>query len=263
MKKSLATICISLCLFQCLPSYGEDARQNAKVYNLVNGLPNIYLLPMSEQIGVTWSYGNVWDKSVIEKFYSLIAAKNDHCTVLDVGAQTGSFTLLAKFLPHSEWHAFEPIQEAAETLSGNLSINDIYNVTVVQKAASNVPGVATLKLPPLNDLGLATLGSNVLRFTPVQEREVACIDLDGYVDALAIQKVDFIKIDTEGWELNVLKGGEKMLRRDRPVILMEFNVTNMQQCNVTPREIETYLDSLGYDWKSISSDDILCMPRTE
>lgn len=230
-------------------------------YNLVEGHPNIYLDPLSEKIGCTWMNGVVWDKPLIQKFYSLLAQQSDPFVVLDLGAQTGSFSLLAKYFPRSHWYAFEPIQEAAFTLEKNLMLNSIHNVSVYQTAVSDTVGKAILKMPNLDAWGLATLGKNVLRFNPLSEREVDCTTLDQFVNENQVNKVHFMKIDTEGWELYILRGAKDLILRDRPVILMEFNATNMRQCNVTQIEIENFLRSMNYEWELISTEDILCTPR--
>ena len=65
-------------------------------YNLVDGLPDIYISSNSEKIGHTWSNGNVYEKHLIRTFYNLLPA-NDFCVVIDLGAQTGCFSLLAKY----------------------------------------------------------------------------------------------------------------------------------------------------------------------
>lgn len=245
-------------------SYGDAldrVHQNEGLpYNLVEGLPDIYLDPFSELIGHTWVAGVVWDKPLIQKFYSVLAAHNEFFVVLDLGAQTGSFSLLAKYFPNSHWYSFEPIQEAADTLKANLRLNNIQNVSVYQMAASDSSGSAILKLPLQDAWGLATLGSNVLRFTPVTERKVECIDLDSFVAANHIEKVHFMKLDTEGWELYILRGAANLIRRDHPVILMEYNQPNIAQCNVLPGDIQRFLREMGYEWKLVSTEDILCTP---
>jgi len=244
------------------PGLTETDHYEKLVYNLVEGLPNIYLTPFSEKIGHTWDQGVVWDKPLIKKFYSRLAMHDPFFVVIDLGAQTGSFSLLAKYFPHSRWYAFEPIKEAADTLKTNLFLNHIQNVSVYQMAASDYSGQAILKLPPnLNGWGLATIGSNVLRFTPDGERSIDCIDLDSFIVSNSIEKVDFMKLDTEGWELYILKGAKNLIMRDQPVILMEYNETNMKQCNVRKEEINDFLQTMGYEWELISSEDILCIPK--
>lgn len=239
---------------------GEDNQKEPLKYNLIEGLPDIYLTPFSEKIGPTWVNGVVWDKPLIQKFYSLLATSNQDFVVIDLGAQTGSFSLLSKYFPSSKWYAFEPLQEAADALKENLHINNIQNVNVYQMAASNSSGLATLKMPPMNEWGLCTIGPNILRFSPVEERTVECIDLDSFINANQIDKVHFMKLDTEGWELNILKGAKNMIIRDHPVILMEYNEINMRQCNISKEEIDEFLRSMGYEWTLVTSEDILCLP---
>lgn len=241
-------------------SSNQDIIESPLNYNLVEGLPDIYLAPASERIGHTWENGMVWDKHLIHKFYALLEEHNDFFVTIDLGAQTGSFSLLAKYFPNSEWHSFEPLQEAADTLKSNLILNDIKNVSVYQMAASNAACQLTLKMPVMSQWGLSTIGSNVLRFTPVMERTIECIDLDSFIESNKIDKVHFMKLDTEGWELNILKGAKNLILRDHPIILMEYNETNMKQCDVIKEEIDEFLQTMGYKWKLISTEDILCIP---
>ncbi len=261
-KLSKFFIFSSACMSMLVPLQGDIDKANSSPlqYNLVAGLPDIYLDPFSERIGHTWASGHVWDKPLIQKFYALLAAHADAFVVMDLGAQTGSFSLLAKYFPYSDWYAFEPIVEAADTLKANLRLNDIKNVTVYQMAASDSAGWTTLKMPMQNAWGLATVGSNVLRFDPVAERDIECIDLDSFVAANNIDKVHFMKLDTEGWEFHILCGAKNLIIRDRPVILMEYNETNMQQCHTKKAEIDAFLRDMGYEWALISSEDILCLP---
>lgn len=230
-------------------------------YNLVFGESNIEITPLSEKIGHTWTNGTVWDKPLIQKFYSLLKQAESDIVVFDIGAQTGCFSLLAKYFPHSTWYAFEPIQEAVTALQDNLKLNNINNVSVSQTAVSDFSGTIALKMPAMNAWGLATIGANPLRFDTVSEREVPCTHLDSFVRDNNIKKVDFIKIDTEGAELYILRGAKEIILRDHPIILMEYNTTNMQQCNVTKEDIHHFLIEMGYTWEQVSSDDILCVPQ--
>lgn len=232
-----------------------------KKYNLVSGLPDIYISARTEQIGLTWVNGNVYDKPLIELVYSILKNREDFFVFLDVGAQTGSFTLLAKYFPNSEWHAFEPIKEAIDELNVNLLLNDIRNVSTYQVCVSDQPGWRSLRLPTDTHWGLATLGERPLRFGHYEERRVECIALDSFVAANNIKRVDFIKIDTEGWELFVLNGGQEIISKNKPVMLMEFNRENMKQCNVDEDEIYQFLNQIGYELHLAGVEDILCIPK--
>jgi len=229
-------------------------------YNLVDGLPDIYIHPNSEKIGHTWSNGTVWEKHLIQKFYSLLPS-NDFFVAIDLGAQTGCFSLLAKYFPNSRWYSFEPLQEAAATLKENLVLNNINNVIIHQMAVSDFSGKAKLKMPAMNEWGLATIGEKPLRFDTVMEREVECIDLDSFIAAQHIGKVHFMKLDTEGSELSILRGARKMIMRDHPIMIMEYNETNMKQCGILKKDVDKFLLEMGYTWKLVSSEDILCIPQ--
>ena len=244
--------------------YGNGQRSVEKHrYNLVEGLSDIYITAGSQKIGQTWfKDGNVWEKQLIRMFYSLLPT-DDFFVALDVGAQTGCFSLLAKYFPNSTWYAFEPIREVASALQDNLELNGIHNVFVHPMAAADFSGKTTIKLPAMHEWGLATIGSNVQRFNTVEEREIECLDLDSFVSALQIKKVHFMKIDTEGAELLILRGAKQMIMRDHPIILMECNEINMKQCGVHKADIDIFLAEMGYKWELISSEDILCVPITQ
>jgi FkbM family methyltransferase len=263
MPKLLKTFVYSvLSMFSIYIShvYGGLSKDSATLkYNLVKGLPDIYLDAQSEKIGHTWTNGYVWEKHLIQKFYSLLP-KDDFFVVFDLGAQTGCFSLLAKYFPNSTWYSFEPIEEAATTLKKNLMLNDVHNVFVYQTAVADISGKITLKMPAMHEWGLATIGPNVLRFTPVSQREVDCIDLDSFIAVHNIKKIHFMKLDTEGSELYILRGARKMIMRDLPIILMEYNETNMKQCGVCKEDIHVFLAEMGYEWQLVSNEDILCIP---
>jgi hypothetical protein len=115
-------------------------------------------------------------------------------------------------------------------------------------------------MPDRPNWGLSTIGSNPLRFKPHTKREVECIDLDTFVERHHIEKVHFMKLDTEGSELAILRGAQKMIARDHPIMIMEYNETNMKQCNARKKDLDDFLGQMGYTWKLISSEDILCIP---
>jgi FkbM family methyltransferase len=257
LKKVYIIISLSLVSLFSLSAHKDITKLS---YNLVHGLPPIYIDAHSEKIGHTWSNGTVWEQHLIQKFYALLP-KNEFFVVLDLGAQTGCFTLLAKYFPNSAWYAFEPITEAATTLQNNLTLNDIHNVSVHQMAVTDFSGTITLKMPSMHAWGLSTIGSNPMRFTPVMEREIQCINLDSFIDAQKINKVHFMKLDTEGSELSILRGAQKMIMRDRPIMLIEYNDINMQQCSISKQELHAFLKELGYTWQLVSTEDILCIPN--
>lgn len=83
---------------------------------------------------------------------------------------------------------------------------------------------------------------------------VAADSLDNYLETIGIVRLDFMKIDVEGFEINVLKGCSKTLSQYRPIVLCEFNsYTFIRFQNVTPRDV---LDYFYYVF-----DSIYCIDR--
>jgi FkbM family methyltransferase len=231
-----------------------------KAYNLVADQPDVRIAAAAEEIGCTWVDGTVWDKPLIETFCKTLQGLRPDAVVMDIGAQTGAFSLLAKFFPQSTWYAFEPLQEVIKVLHQNLQLNRIANVQVIPAAVGEMSGSAILQIAPREYLGLCTTGTHVTRFTPVGSQEVPMVSLDDFVEARGIKQVDLIKIDTEGAEYHILRGATRLLRRCRPILVLEYFDVNMQQCGVDRGEFDALLRSLGYSWHKVGIDDILCVP---
>ena len=70
-------------------------------------------------------------------------------------------------------------------------------------------------------------------------------------------KVDYIKIDTEGWEYNILQGAVNTLKNHKPVLQLEWNRDNMNQCNVDETKLYSFLQSYGYNVISIAGEEVL------
>ena len=141
--------------------------------------------------------------------------------VLDIGAHHGFYTLLAsrKVGPHGLVVAFEPSPREIQRLKWNLIINRCSNVRVESVAISGREGVSDFFVC----LGRET-GFNSLRPPDVQEPTrritVRTTTLDGYLYQRRIQTVDFVKIDAEGGELEILKGGTATLNSNSPPVIM-------------------------------------------
>ena len=74
--------------------------------------------------------------------------------------------------------------------------------------------------------------------------------------------VDFIKIDTEGWEYFILQGGEKTIQKYKPFIQIEWNEVNMKQSNVDMHEFHRYIvDNMGYTKKMLISEELFLAPK--
>ena len=150
---------------------------------------------------------------------------------LDVGANIGAYSvaLSKRCSPGGAVHAFEPVNHIRHKLNLNLAVNGARNVTVNNFGLAEKD--AELEMHQVKE-GVFRAGTSSFVKNPTIHAmgddkfviEVAQVrTMDGYVASAGLEKIDFIKIDVEGFELNVLLGGAESIRRMRPSIIMEFD----------------------------------------
>jgi FkbM family methyltransferase len=201
----------------------------------------------------------MWEEESIKYFFYDVP-KDKPLNIIDVGAQSGLYSLFAKHLPMSNFYSFEPFKQTFDLLNDNILLNNITNVKTYNIGLSNKKERVILNTS-ISHNGLHTIGNNPKRFNDVCKVE---IDVDT-IDNLFYEKnipVNLIKIDTEGWEYFILKGGEKTIQEYKPYIQIEWNETNMQQCDVDKNEFINYLDELNYIKIKQISEEVFLAPKT-
>lgn len=170
-------------------------------------------------------YGN--DELILEAESNLIReiAKNQNhqLVVFDVGANIGNYS--KKWLQiNPQLHAFEPNSEAFKQLKANLK----EKATVNHLAFSNKTGVQDLYTVK----GAHQLSSLIKRkhhrHKWEKAEQVNCHTIDEYCASNKIKKIDFLKIDVEGFEMEVLKGAKQMLAKTTR-IQFEFGGAHIEQ----------------------------------
>ncbi|HHQ14902.1 MAG TPA: FkbM family methyltransferase, partial [Chromatiales bacterium] len=140
--------------------------------------------------------------------------------VIDIGANYGTYALsLARTVgPRGRIWAFEPASSTAALLAESIAINDFEHVVLEQSALSAQSGTAKLALH-----GNAELNALTRSESPAGRTEsVQVITLDKYIAARDVAAVDFIKIDAEGQELNILHGGHHFFGTQSPLVQFEI-----------------------------------------
>jgi FkbM family methyltransferase len=173
---------------------------------------------------VYWRGADCFDPLVARLLVDLAPGST---TFLDVGANVGLIALLvATASPTTMVYAFEPVPHTFARLQRNVILNaSPTNLLPSQLALSHSTGVAQIHVPS----AFAEDASLLSQYRPgAQAITVQTAALDSIVDQLHIDRVDLLKIDTEGTDHWVLQGALATLVRDRPFVICEVlsNVTS-------------------------------------
>lgn len=175
-----------------------------------------------------------YERAVQDTFAAVVRPGD---VVWDVGAHIGFFSLLASRLvgPNGRVHAFEPIAGNRRRLLTSLELNSATNVTVHDCALSDTPGERILFAR-----GASATWTLVERGgsegTPIR-----CKTLDEF--ATSGPPPTLIKIDAEGAEVDVLRGGLELIAKQYPKLVVEFH--DEQLLAVARRLLP------GYDFRSL------------
>lgn len=171
---------------------------------------------------------------------------------LDVGANQGEFTLFAaKRVPRGRVVAYEPVASVAARLRGNVRANGFGHVSIREVAVGAAAGTAALYHPTqkfddgTGHDGLASLYPSA-RCSSQGGAEVPMVTLDAEIDRLALQRVDVLKIDIEGAELEALRGARVLLREHKPAVIIELNASTARAAGYRLDDLVAELAAHGY-----------------
>jgi len=171
--------------------------------------------------------------------------------VIDAGANVGAYSVpLATARPNVEVHAFEPHPQVAARLERNLRLNRLGNVKRHQVGLSDKSGKVMFNAvaESHDNLGLSSIGAP----PPGVEASSVEIDIDT-LDGLFPGKdkpISVVKIDVQGHELNVLRGGRALIERDHPVIIFEHEdvlFPTQAEAQAAKVELAEFFGGLGYE----------------
>jgi FkbM family methyltransferase len=169
---------------------------------------------------------------------------------IDIGANTGYYSILATAVNKTiSVHAFEPAQGPSHYLRKNIDINQFgtniksYDVALSDKESEvafyEVQNAKYRYLPyNLGGVGSLKNESNSKRTSTL----VKTLLLDSFVEREGIQKIDLIKIDTEGTENLILNGGHQAISMLKPIIICETLFNRIE------KELEIIMRSHGYEF---------------
>lgn len=170
---------------------------------------------------------------------------------LDIGANHGEFTVAAGLAsPRGRVIAVEPVTRNQHRLQNNIRLNEFRHVMVIPVALSDKTAELDIydQSEPYADgtvnEGLTTLFAHSGRAHAVEK--VSVCRLDDVYPQWGLERLDLVKLDIEGAELAALRGGEKMLARFRPILIVEIGRESCRAAGHEPEVLAQWLIDHGY-----------------
>ena len=178
-------------------------------------------------------------------------------TVYDVGGYEGVFSLFfaRQVGPAGRLVTFEPNPVNHAKIVANLALNGFRNVEIRRIAVGAAPGSATLVFPA-DETARGSLLTDI-QDQIKQEKHVAAVEVD--VDSIdhqiagGLPEPDFVKIDVEGLELEVLQGMSAVIARRHPALYIEIHGADMQRKLENATAVIEYLWLAGYAVRHVES----------
>lgn len=168
---------------------------------------------------------------------------------LDIGAHIGYYSLIAsKIIKTGKIHAFEPFIDSHELLLENLALNKCKNVTAYLNAVTDKSGMEKLYLDEGNK------GNNSLY--PQKDCDCITVETIRVDDIFRGNKIDFVKIDTQGLEMEVLNGMRHVIKSNKLKMIIEYYPYGLRRMGHKEIDFFKMLNDLGFDVYKIRVDSL-------
>jgi len=185
-------------------------------------------------------------------FKTLISHISEKSTIVDIGANVGTISVATSLLyPDVDIHAFEPNPYALKRLRYNQSLNNISNLIIHEKALGSKPEFLAFHHydDHSGDIGLSSFITPTQSMHNADIKPVEIITLDSCLNEF-IKPVSIIKIDVQGFELEVLEGSEQLITKYRPVIILEHednNLASEEDARLSKQSLKAYFNTHEYE----------------
>ena len=165
--------------------------------------------------------------------------------ILDIGANIGYHSLLFSEAcgPEGKVYSFEPVKKNYAQLIKNIALNKIKNINPLNFALGNSDINLVIDI---EESGPNPGSISLLNVSKTGE-EISCRDADKALLAMNIKKIDFIKIDVEGYEWFVLESLKNIIKETRPIIIFEWDSNYQANSNINASDFHAYFSSLNYE----------------
>jgi FkbM family methyltransferase len=208
-------------------------------------------------------YGNLFYNRRQQELYAeeilYVNIDLDGKIVIEAGSHLGAYTMFfAKAVGKGNVMAFEPNPFLFTLLTRNINKNSFTNVLAINAGLSNVSGQMRLISPRHNmSKGTFKLDKQELMKkaeAPFIEKNVPVTTIDQALNDHSIQRVDFVKIDTEGYEPFIIMGMSSTLQKHKPLIYFEIHGLNKDQKQADLKQIYDFLWVFNYRIEKLAKD---------
>jgi FkbM family methyltransferase len=153
------------------------------------------------------------------------------------------------------YHLFEANPKVYEVLEKSIELHRDQKITINKCCVSNKNGNSKIRVVS-KQLGMSYIDSE-------GDYEIENIVLDEYIKAHKIQKINFMKMDIEGWEPYAIQGSEESFRAGKiDALYIEISSKNLKRSQMCPQDFIKYLRSLELEIFYCKPMDILLSPET-
>ena len=195
----------------------------------------------------------------LRNIFAIVDTLPDDAVIVDGGANIGFFTIPVAHRTQGRVTrivSFEPQRQLFQALSGSLALNGYSHVYLHNCGLGSIPGIA--QLPPIDysvaqDFGTVQLDSQ----TTVEEdgwMNDRVVDVTS-IDAMDLPRLDFFKLDVEGYEVPALTGALKTIHQHRPWIWVEYFITGVEPIKQSLSTLDDYAFFI------VDYQNMLCAPR--
>jgi len=208
-------------------------------YNTKNGKSQIKMHPNNDLVVSSINQNKGWEKTSLELWTAQCQKNPDNHIILDIGAYSGIYALLAAANSNSLVYAVEPFPANFSILKSNVELNDFNDrIATISAVLSSKTGSQTFHI---TGLSANPSGSSVDPHPTKKTQKQLTVNSYKGDDLFLSKTVGVVKIDVERHEMEVLKGMKSILRLDTPWIIIEILDEPMI------REVYDFCVELGYD----------------
>jgi len=208
----------------------------------------VFHYPSKSMVGHYLAIRGGWD-TVLGPILRALFPEDD-VLVAEVGSNIGASLLQIKLAkPSAKVVCFEPSERFLPILRKNIAANEWTDVTIAKLLLASAAGERKLFT---NATTASVVSAEYDNHDFLYAEEVETSTLDSYFSSS--DRLDFLKVDTDGFDYDVLRGGSDVLSRLKPTLYFEFDKQLLERAGRDPAAFLAFLATLGYkDFLALSN----------